>query len=165
MDLTDAQWEKLEPLIEPTKWKEGSRGRPPKPARAVLEGILWVMRTGAPWHDMPSRYPPYQTCHRRFQQWVDDGTLRRVLVALREDLRERGKVDDIESFIDGTYVGAQKGDRVSGVVVPAMRRRSWQLQTALVFLSPLASQMVRDTTAPSSTKPSTKRSSKSSRRS
>ena len=119
MDLTATQWTKLEPLIAPTKWKPGSRGRPPKPARAVLEGILWVMRTGAPWHDMPSRYPSYQTCHRRFQQWVQDGTFRRVLVALREDLRQRGKVNDIESFIDGTYVGAKRGDHVSDGVVPA----------------------------------------------
>jgi transposase len=165
MDLTDAQWEKLEPLIEPKKCKEGSRGRPPKPARAVLEGILWVMRTGAPWHDLPGRYPPYQTCHRRFQQWVEDGTLRRVLTALREDLRKRGRVNDIESFIDGTYVGAKEGDRVLDGVVPAMRRRSWRLQTALVFLSPLASEMVRDTTAPSSIRPSTKPSSTTSRRS
>jgi len=36
---------------------------------AVLNGILWVLRTGAPWHDLPERYPSYQTCHRRFQQW------------------------------------------------------------------------------------------------
>lgn len=115
-------------------------------ARSVLEGILWVMRTGAPWHDLPGRYPSYQTCHRRFQQWAEAGTLDLILTALRTDLAERGGIDDIESFIDGTYVGAKKGDPASEGAVPAMRRRSWRLQTALVFLSPLASPMGRATT-------------------
>ena len=160
MDLTDEQWVAIEPLFPPPKAKPGGRGRPPKHLRAVMDGILWVLRTGAPWHDMPARYPSYQTCHRRFQEWVEGGTLRKVLVALREDLRERGQVDDIESFIDGTYAGAKKGGAASDAAVPAMRRRSWRMQTALVFLSPLASQMAPDTTSRSSSKRSTRRSSK-----
>ena len=90
---------------------------------------------------MPGRYPSYSRCFRRFEQWREDETLKKILTILYDDLRERGKVDDLESFIDGTYVGAQKGDRVSGVVVPPRRPRSWQLQTALAFLDPLASQM------------------------
>lgn len=166
MDLTDKQWALLEPLLTgPKKWKPGGRGRPPRPARGILNGILWVMRTGAPWHDMPGRYPSYSTCFRRFEQWRDDGTLKKILTILYGDLRERGKVDDVESFIDGSYVGAQKGDLVSGVVVPARRPRSWQLQTALVFHDPLASQMVQDTTSRSSTKRSKTPSPKTSHRS
>jgi transposase len=47
-------------------------------------GILWVLRTGAPWKDLPERYPPYQTCHRRFQQWRKNGTIERVLYTLAE---------------------------------------------------------------------------------
>src|SRR5262245_62584876 len=108
----------------------GKRGRPPADARAVLEGILWVLRTGAPWSDMPDRYPPYQTCHRRFQEWVKKKTLEKILAVLYEDLRERGGVDDIEAFIDGTYAGAKKGAPALAGVVPAMRQRSWRLQTA-----------------------------------
>ena len=141
MDLTDDQWAIIEPLLPKARSGDGKRGRPAQSARRVLEAALWVMRTGAPWHDLPSRYPPYQTCHRRFQHWVQSGTFRMVLTALRDDLRDRGGVEDIEGFIDGTYVGAKKGDPQSGDAVPAMRRRSWRLQTALVFLSPLASQM------------------------
>jgi transposase len=68
MDLTDAQWAALEPLFRP-KRREDRRGRPWRDTRAVLNGVFWVLRTGAPWHDLPHRYPPYQTCHRRFQQW------------------------------------------------------------------------------------------------
>ena len=58
------------PLIpEPPKRPDG-RGSPRRDDREILNGILWIMRTGAQWKDMPERYPPYQTCHRRFQEWV-----------------------------------------------------------------------------------------------
>src|SRR4029077_15069995 len=66
MDLTDTQWAVLEPLFRP-KQRDDGRGRPWQDTRAVLNGVFWVLRTGAPWHDLPRRYPPYQTCHRRFQ--------------------------------------------------------------------------------------------------
>ena len=68
MDLTDVQWAVLEPTFRPRRRPDG-RGRPWTDPRAVMNGVLWVLRTGAPWHDLPSRYPPYQTCHRRFQLW------------------------------------------------------------------------------------------------
>ena len=68
MDLTDAQWEVLKPLIPDPPRREDGRGRPWRDPRDVLNGILWVLRTGAPWHDLPECYPPYQTCHRRFQK-------------------------------------------------------------------------------------------------
>ena len=145
MDLTDEQWAVLEPLIpEPLRRADG-RGRPWKPARDVLNGILWILRTGAPWKDMPDRYPPYQTCHRRFQQWDREGVMDRILVTLAEDLKERGDLDLSECFIDGTFVVAKKGalgwERPSGAKV----QRSWQWQTALVFLSPYASRVLAPT--------------------
>ncbi|HEX7362246.1 MAG TPA: transposase [Bryobacteraceae bacterium] len=72
-DLSDEQWEILEPLIpEPQRRKDG-RGRPWRDRREVLNGILYILRTGAPWADLPKRHPPYQTCHRRFQQWGEIG--------------------------------------------------------------------------------------------
>ncbi|HEV7218786.1 MAG TPA: IS5 family transposase [Terriglobales bacterium] len=108
MDLTEVQWQVLRPLLTPRRRPDG-RGRPWRDARAVLNGILWVLRTGAPWHDLPDRYPPYQTCHRRFQQWQRDGTLTRLLHALAEDLRARGKLDLSETFIDASFSSAKKG--------------------------------------------------------
>ncbi len=106
-------------------------------------GILWILRTGARWQDLPDRFPPYQTCHRRFQMWVRDGTLKSVLETLAEDLRTRGKLDLSECFIDGTFVSAKKGaakwERPSG----AKARNSWQWQTALVFLSPSTPILLR----------------------
>jgi len=75
-DMTNAQWKILNTLIpEPIPRRDG-RGRPWKDQRAVLNGILWVLRTGAPWADVPERYPSYQICHRRFQQWVRTGVIK-----------------------------------------------------------------------------------------
>ena len=136
MDLTDEQWDILKPLIpEPPRRADG-RGRPWKETRDVLNAVLWILRTGAPWQDMPKEYPPYQTCHRRFQQWNRAGVVARLLQALAQDLKDRGDLDVSECFIDGTFVVAKKGgsgwERPSGAKV----RRSWQWQTALVFQSP-----------------------------
>ena len=66
MDLTNKQWAMLEPLLPNPPKRVDGRGRPWREAREVLDGVLWVLRTGAPWRDLPERYPPYQTCHRRF---------------------------------------------------------------------------------------------------
>jgi transposase len=133
MDLTDEQWAVVVPHLPQ---RTSKRGRPRRDDREILNGILWIMRTGAPWADMPDRYPPYQTCHRRFQEWVQNGTLERILRALVEDVKERGDLDLTECFIDGSFVIAKKGAkewvRPSGAKV----RSSWQWQTALVFLSP-----------------------------
>jgi transposase len=108
-DLTEAQWKILGELIpEPTRRKDG-RGRPWRDRRAVLNGILWVLRTGAPWADVPERYPSYQTCHRRFQQWVRSGVMKGVLEALALDLKIRGALDVEEAFIDGSFAPAKKG--------------------------------------------------------
>ena len=123
MDLSNEQWKLLEPLIPSPLDRADRRGRSRKDPRDVLNGILWILRTGAPWHDLPGRYPSYSTCFRRFEQWGEDGTLKRILTVLYDDLRERGGIDDIEAFIDGSYVAAKKGDRVSESVVPATRQR------------------------------------------
>jgi transposase len=78
VDLTDEQWAVLEPLLpRRQRPRRTRRGRPWRDARAVLDGILWILRTGAPWADLPERYPPYQTCHRRFQPTQDGRPLRR----------------------------------------------------------------------------------------
>lgn len=137
MDLTDEQWKAVEPFIPAEERREpGPKGgRPWTSPRSVLSGVLWILRTGAPWSDLPGRYPPYQTCHRRFQRWIEEGILPKILAALRRDLERRGGIEDVEGFIDGTYVPAKKGGPALGNAVPARRQRSWQLQTAMVFHS------------------------------
>lgn len=140
-DLTDAQWKILAELIpEPCRRADG-RGRPWKDRRAVLNGILWVLRTGAPWADVPDRYPSYQTCHRRFQQWVRSGVMRGVLEALAADLKIRGLLDVEEAFIDGSFAPAKKGARRLGKQNVVRDRKSWLSQTGMGFPLPSVSRV------------------------
>jgi len=145
-DLTNAQWEYLRPFVE---WEQERRQRADcrggrfSDARRVLDGVLWILRTGAPWHDLPPRYGPYQTCHRRFQQWRQAGVLDGILWALCEDLLARGELGLEETFIDATFAGAKKGAIALVQHAAAKGARSWQSRTATVFLSPSGLQALR----------------------
>ena len=138
MELSKEQWTVVEPLIPKPPVRPDRRGRPWKPARLVLDAIVWVLRTGAPWRDIPERYPSYQTCHRPFQQWVQDGTFQRILNELGHQL-DLGQTS--ESYIDGSYAKAKKGGNASAAVVQEKRPRSWRSPTTRACLSPSASQM------------------------
>jgi Transposase and inactivated derivatives len=144
-ELTDEQWAILEPLLPELPKRDDGKGRPWRSNREVLNGILWILRSGARWKDLPDKFPPYQTYHRRFGQWVKDGTLRKVLETLAQDLTQRGQIDLSECFIDGTFVAAKKGGsewvRLSG----AKARNSWWWQTWLLFLSPPTQRVLRRT--------------------
>ncbi len=147
MQLTDEQWIVVEPFIpvQPRRI-----GRPRVPARDVLNGVLWILWTGAPWKALPAEYPPYQTCHRRMQEWVRARVFMKILKALAEDLRERGKIDLTETFVDGTFAGAKRGALSSELLAVAPPQRSWQLQTVAVFRSPLGLRAVRELRSSSS---------------
>jgi transposase len=125
-ELSDAQWELIEPILRPKRRSDG-RGRPWQDTRAVLNGILWVLGTGAQWRELPNRYPPYQTCHRRFQQWIREGTLGHILRVLAEELQALGKLDLEEAFIDASFTGAKKGASRSGPPEAARGRKSFAL--------------------------------------
>src|SRR5215510_14585514 len=91
-ELTGEQWQLIEKYFpEPSI---GQRGRRPRDAREVMNDVLWIMRTGAAWKEMPRRYPPYQTCHRHFVLWLRNGALERALNALARQLREAARVQD-----------------------------------------------------------------------
>ena len=145
MDITNEQWNRIEPIIKELTPPRDPRGRSPKDPRLVFNGILWILRTGAPWKDLPQRYPPYQTCHRRFQHWVRLGVFKRIAQELVEDLHEQGKIDIREAFIDGSFAPAKKGVLLSARQSVAKAPRSWQSQTLLVFLSPLTLKALRPT--------------------
>ena len=155
MDLTDEQWEAIRASFPGPERKRTSAkgGRPWRDPRDVLNGVLWVLRTGAPWADLPGRYPPYQTCHRRFQRWVKEGVLAKVLRLLAEDLRERGKIDLTEAFIDGSHAGAKRGGLLLESLDAARRPNSWQWRTATVFLSPWGLRVVSDMKRETSPRP------------
>jgi transposase len=123
MDLTDAQWVVLAPTFRPHRRADG-RGRPWTNARAVMNGVLRVLCTGAPWHDLATRWPPHQTCHRHFQQWQRSGRPDRLLQRLAEDLRDRGKIDLSEAFVDATFAGTKKGGPPLGPYSPRQREQN-----------------------------------------
>jgi transposase len=127
-DLTDEQWKTLDPLIPKPRTRSDGRGRPWKSRRSVINGILWVLRTGAPWADLPDRYPSFQTCHRRFQQWVRSGVMTKVMTALALKLSAKGGIDVREAFIDASFAPAKKGDIRSERRNAAREQRSWRLQ-------------------------------------
>lgn len=103
--LTDEQWEKIEPLLPKLK----SRGRPWQRNRPTVEGIMFVLITGARWEDLPERFPSPATCWRRLHKWESDGTWQRIWDKLLEDLDEDKKLKWSECFIDGTFAPAKKG--------------------------------------------------------
>jgi transposase len=83
-DLTDTQWEIIEPMLPLPKWM----GRPEKhPRRAVIDAILYVVRTGCAWRYLPVDFPPWQTVYAHFTRWNARGTTERVLDELREQVR------------------------------------------------------------------------------
>lgn len=138
MDLSDKQWEKLEPLLP----KKKKTGRPRTDDRAVLNGIMWVLRTGAPWKDLPERYPPYQTCHRRLQTWAAEEVIVKILEQIAQDLHEQGDIDLSECFIDGSFASAKKGDLTLVKPKKVKEQRLWLSQTRMVFLSPLTHKLL-----------------------
>ena len=148
-ELSDAQWQLIEPILRPKRRSDG-RGRPFQDTRAVLNGILWVLGTGAQWRELPKKYPPYQTCHRRFQQWVREGKLERILRVLAEVLHARGKLELEEAFIDASFTGAKKGGPRSGPLNAARGRKSSLSPMSTVFLSPLVLKAPHRTKASSS---------------
>ena len=135
MELSKKQWEIVSPYLPEKDLQQQGKGRPRADSRAILEGILWIMRTGAPWKDLPKRYPPYQTCHRRFQEWVESGVLEAIIQSLVRDLEERGAIDLSEVFIDGSFAAAKKGVLELVKRSAAKGPRSWQSRTVTVFLS------------------------------
>jgi transposase len=81
-DITDDEWLRVAPLLPELRPRSELRGRPLANTRSVLNGVLWVMFSGATWSAMPRKYPSYQTCHRRFKAWHQSGVLKRVLEQL-----------------------------------------------------------------------------------
>ena len=82
-ELTTEQWERVKPLLPPEE--TGKRGRPRKDNRTMLNGMLWIARSGAQWRELPEAYGPWQSVYARFAKWRDDGTLETVFHALSED--------------------------------------------------------------------------------
>src|ERR671922_2503339 len=91
-ELSDAEWELIEPLLpRPT------RGRRRIDDRRILNGIVWKLRTGVAWRDVPERYGPWATLHTRFRRWAKDGTFERMLQAAQARADAAGDIDVLVS--------------------------------------------------------------------
>lgn len=91
---------------------EHVRGRPRVSDREIYEGILWVLKTGGRWRDLPKEYPAKSSCHRRFQEWCADGSWGRLRRALLRRLKVLDELDLEEGFIDGSFIKAKKGAKM-----------------------------------------------------
>ena len=129
-ELTEAQWRRLEPLLPPER---GRVGRPANEHRPIINGIRWILRTGAPWRDLPERYGNWSSVHSRYRRWRLSGLWDRILAALQAQAEAAGQLDWSLHFVDGTTVrahqhaaGAKKGAAIkrSGAVAAASARKS-----------------------------------------
>ena len=132
-ELTDARWEKIKPFLpQPKRSRKG--GRPPADNRACLEGILWVLRSGARWKDLPGDFPSASTCWRRLRDWEQAGLWLKIWRAFLGELDEKGQLDWSETFADGSFAPAKKGALASAKPNAARVRSGWWWSTAKVFL-------------------------------
>jgi transposase len=104
-DLTNARWERLVPLLPPQR---PTVGRPAEDHRRIIDGILWKVRTGAPWRDVPERYGPWSTLASRLRRWRLAGVWERIFAAAQERADAAGRLDWAVQFVDGSIIRAHQ---------------------------------------------------------
>lgn len=124
-DLSDAEWEMVEPLVPAPK----AGGRPPRyPRRAILNAMLYVKRTGSSWRLLPKEYPYWKTVYSYFRLWRDDGTFERINDALRAQMREavgRNAVPTAGIVDSRSVKTSQKGGPVAMTVARKSREENF----------------------------------------
>lgn len=123
-ELSDEHWLLIADLFANPK-PSPRGGRPMADSRACFEGVLWMLRSGARWKDLPPRFPSRSTVHRRFVEWVGSGVLDRAWKRLLRRLDKAGQIDWREGFADGTFASAKKGANTLARPSGARGPRSW----------------------------------------
>lgn len=108
-ELTEEQWDVINDLFV----ERPTGGRPRIALRPCLEGILWMLRAGCRWQDLPHRFPSYPTCWRRLNEWVDAGIFQQAWARLLRKLDRLGRIDWEVAMADATFAPARKGALVS----------------------------------------------------
>lgn len=103
-ELHDSQWDAIKELFPERRGK----GRPGRSPRQILNGILWVLCSGAAWRDLPERFGPWKTVYHRFRQWQQSGFFEQILAFLHLKLNEQGLIDWDLWEVDSTTVKASK---------------------------------------------------------
>lgn len=109
-ELSDREWEAIQDALPKPK----GRGRPPEDNRRLLNAMFWIVRTGAPWRDLPERYGPWQTVYDRFNRWAKDGTFKRILHRLQGVSQAQGHIDWELFCIDSTMIRASRAAAGAG---------------------------------------------------
>ncbi len=120
--LTDEQWELISDLFGAPK----RTGRPPRDRRTIVDGILWILRTGSPWRDLPAGFGPWATVWDLFDTWNHDGTLQAIL----DRLRGQVEIDEELWCIDGTIVRAARCAAGGGKKTIRTNRKTMPLAAA-----------------------------------
>lgn len=110
MHLLNEHWELIQPLLE--QKVKPRPGRPAQSPRQVLEGVLWICKTGAQWNTLPVKYPPYQTCHRTYLKWRRSGILKQVLLILQQEVQKHYVLDDQEQVSNSIQIDLTQNTRV-----------------------------------------------------
>ena len=131
--LTDEQWELIGPLLPEPKRRKDGRGRPPAPNRNCLEGILWILQTGAAWRFLPDEYPSPSTCWRRLKGWEEQGVWLKAWRTLLGALDANGLLRWDEAFMDGSFAPAKKGAMQSARPNVLKAQSGWYWETVKVF--------------------------------
>jgi len=107
-ELTDKEWERLK--VHFPERQPGQLGRPRNDERQMLNGMLWIVRTGAPWRDLPERYGAWSTVYSRFAQWQETGLFQTIIAELGidVDLQDMG-IDSCVAQVHQHGTGAKKG--------------------------------------------------------
>lgn len=131
--LTDELWNLIDPLL-PEARHSPNGGRRRADRRLVFEGILWVLRSGARWKDLPDVYPSPSTCWRRLREWEASGVWLAAWRAMVAALDDEGRMNWAEIFADGSFAPAKKG--ASAWEKPNVEKvqSGWWWETAKVFL-------------------------------
>ena len=126
-ELTDQQWEQIALLLPPEKTNKP--GRPSKDNRLMINAMVWMARSGAPWRDLPERYGPWKTVYSRFRKWIEDGILDNIfrVLSLEAELEEL--------FLDASIVqahqhsaGAKKGGLQTKLDIVAAEQAAKSMQ-------------------------------------
>jgi transposase len=104
-ELTDVAWRRLAPLLPPQRPRIG---RPARNHRTIVNALLWLAKTGAPWRDLPERYGPWRTVATRFYRWTRSGLWQRILAELQQEGDAAGKLDWTVHMVDGTSIRAHR---------------------------------------------------------
>ncbi len=121
-ELTDKEWAQLRPVLAELAPQKPATGKPNKDHRRVINGIVWKLKTGAPWRDLPERYGPWSTVYSRFWRWQRAGTWDRLFAAVQQQEDAAGRLDWTLHFVDGSVIRAHQHAAGAKGGTPAPKR-------------------------------------------